>query len=44
MVRERSILQQTVEGESDEAVVAAMSRLLLTFSRLVATQLAAFPI
>jgi len=44
MARERSILQQTVEGESDEAVVAAMSRLLLTFSRLVATQLAAFPI
>ena len=44
MARERSILQQPVEGDSDEAVVAAMSRLLLTFSRLVATQLAAFPI
>ncbi len=42
--RKRMTLQQPVEGDSNEAVVTAMSGLLLTFSRVVATQLAALPI
>jgi len=40
MPRARSRLREPVEDDSDEAVVTAMSRLLLTFSRVTATRLA----
>jgi uncharacterized lipoprotein YmbA len=41
MPRERSVLHQLVDGDSDEAVVTAMSRLLGAFSQMVAVKLAA---
>jgi len=39
--RMRSVLHQAVQGDSDEAIVAAMSRLLHDFSRLATARLAA---
>jgi uncharacterized protein len=42
--RKRLVLQQPVDGDSDEAVVTAMSGLLLTFSRTAAAQLAGLTI
>jgi uncharacterized lipoprotein YmbA len=44
MARERSVLHQPVKGDGDEAIVTAMSRLLLVFSRLAASKLSAFQI
>jgi uncharacterized lipoprotein YmbA len=41
MPRERTFLHQPVEGDGDNAVVTAMSSLLIAFSRMAASKLAA---